>query len=51
MEVVEQLGIPLGVDNGMVDHILTDNGKSRSVLQPEDITKATGTAIEVSTQI
>ena len=47
MEVMEQLGITLGAYHGMVDHILTESGQSRSGLQPADITKATDTAIEV----
>ena len=44
---MEKLGIPLGADHGMEDHILTNSGQSRSVLQPSDITKATDTAIKV----
>ena len=44
---MEQLGINLGADNGMVDHILTEGGQSRSSLQSEAITKATDESMEV----
>ena len=42
---MEQLGIPIGADHGMVDHILTGGVQSRSGLQPAAITKATDTTI------
>ena len=45
MEVMEQLGINLGADHGMVYHILIKGGQSRDGLQPADITKATDTSI------
>ena len=45
MEVLEQLGTPLGVDHGIVNHILTEDGQSISGLQPEAIIKDTDAAI------
>ena len=47
MEVMEQLGITLGAYHGMVYHIMNESGQSRSDLQPEAITKATDSAIEL----
>ena len=44
---MEQLGIPIGADHGMVDHILTGGVQSRSGLQPAAITKAADISIEV----
>ena len=34
MEVMKQLGIPLGADHGMVDHILSESGQIIAGLQP-----------------
>ena len=47
MEGMEKLGIPLNADHGMVDHILTEGGKSRAGFQPVAIIKASDTDIEV----
>ena len=47
MEVMEQLGIPLGEYHWMLDHILTWIGKSRAELQPAAINNATDTSIEL----
>ena len=47
MEVVEQIGIPLGADHVIVNHILTESEQSRAGLQPLAISKATDTSIEV----
>ena len=44
---MEQLGIYLGGDHGMVDNILTEIGKSIFILQSAAITKVTDTSIEV----
>ena len=47
MEVMEQLGIHLGADHGIVEHILTERVQSRYGLQPAAITKATDKSIEL----
>ena len=44
---MEQLGITLYVDHGMVYHILNESIQSIASLQPEYATNANDTAIEV----